>query len=210
MNKSLRALLAVIVLAFVAAGMYYAWFAPSKPAIEKADGQKKLGSKLTLNNGAPTDNVITDTSGASTTSTAVAVSVPLRVQPTSTTDESVIEPRTASSAANIPEGFEVDTTPMQPLPTTLPGFTPTTATGSAIVAAAATNGSGRARQIVAVCCHPCRPAATLVLPSTSVIQRRHNHYCHQALFAAAAAATESRAFLGEVPFLVQRNHHTRK
>jgi len=138
MNKSLRALLAVIVLAFAAAGMYYAWFAPSKPAIEKVDGQKKLGSKLTLNNGAPTDNVITDTSGASTTSTAVAVSVPLRVQPTSTTDESVIEPRTASSAANIPEGFEVDTTPMQPLPTTLPGFTPTTATGSAIVAAAAT------------------------------------------------------------------------
>ena len=31
-----------------------------------------------------------------------------------------------------------------------------------------------------------RPAATLTIPSTSVVQRRHNHYCHQAVFAAAA------------------------
>ena len=29
MNKPLRALLAVIVLAFAAAGLYYAWFAPT-------------------------------------------------------------------------------------------------------------------------------------------------------------------------------------
>ena len=57
-----------------------------------------------------------------------------------------------------------------------------------VVVAAATNGSGRARQIVAVCCCPCRLATALAVPSTSVVQCRHNHCCHQALFAATAAA----------------------
>ena len=62
-----------------------------------------------------------------------------------------------------------------------------------VVAAAATNGRGRARQIVAVRRRPCRPAAALAVPLTSIVQCRHNHCCHQALFAAATAA-KSRAF----------------
>ena len=77
-----------------------------------------------------------------------------------------------------------------------------------IVAAAATNGSGRAWQIVAVRRRPCRPTASLAVPSTFAGQRHHNHCCHQALFAATTAAIS--CFLGKVPFHVQRNHFTRK
>ena len=46
MNKSLRALIAVIVLAFAAAGMYYAWFAPANPGLEKLDVRNRTGSKV--------------------------------------------------------------------------------------------------------------------------------------------------------------------
>ena len=67
-----------------------------------------------------------------------------------------------------------------------------------IVAAAATNGSGRVRQIIAVRHRPCRPAAALAIPSTSVVQHRHNHCCHQALFTAAAAA--NLVLLGQSTF----------
>ena len=68
-----------------------------------------------------------------------------------------------------------------------------------VVSAAATDGSGRARQIVAVRRRPCHPAAALAVSSTSVVQRRHNHCCHQALFAAATAA-KSRAFWAKYLF----------
>jgi len=39
-----------------------------------------------------------------------------------------------------------------------------------VAAATATNGGGRARQIVAVRRRPCRPTAALAIPSTSVLQ----------------------------------------
>jgi hypothetical protein len=68
-----------------------------------------------------------------------------------------------------------------------------------VVTAVATDGSGRARQIVAIRCCPRRPAITLAIPSTSVLQRHYNHCCHQALFAAAAAA-KSCAFLAKYLF----------
>ena len=70
-----------------------------------------------------------------------------------------------------------------------------------VLAAAATNGSGHARQIVDVRRRPCHPAAALAVPSTSVVQRRHNHCFHQALFAAATAtAAKSRAFWAKYLF----------
>ena len=69
-----------------------------------------------------------------------------------------------------------------------------------VVVAAATDGSGHARQIIAARRRPCRLAVALAVPSTSVIQRRHNHCCHQALFAAAAAA-KSRAFWAKYLFM---------
>jgi hypothetical protein len=62
-----------------------------------------------------------------------------------------------------------------------------------VIAAATTDSSGRARQIIAVRHRPRRPAAALAVPSTSVNQRRHNQCCHRALFA-TALATKSRAF----------------
>ena len=68
-----------------------------------------------------------------------------------------------------------------------------------VVVAAAINGSGHAWQIVAARRRPCRPTAALAVPSTSVVQRRHNHCCHQALFAAAAAA-KSCAFWAKYLF----------
>ena len=73
-----------------------------------------------------------------------------------------------------------------------------------VVTAATTNGSGHTQQIVAVRCRPCRPAAALAVPSTSVVQSCHNHSCHQALFAVAAIAKSC------IPFHVKRNHVTRK
>jgi len=42
---------------------------------------------------------------------------------------------------------------------------------------------------------PRRPTAALAIPSTSVIQRRHNYCHHQAVFAAAAAATAANLVL---------------
>jgi len=68
-----------------------------------------------------------------------------------------------------------------------------------IVTSAATDGSGRTRQIIAVRRRPHCTAAALAVPSTSVIQSHHNHCCHQALFAAAAAA-KSRAFWAKYLF----------
>ena len=56
-----------------------------------------------------------------------------------------------------------------------------------VVAAAATGGGGRARQIITVRRCPRRPAPALAVPSTSVVQRRHNHCRHQAVFAGAAS-----------------------
>ena len=67
--------------------------------------------------------------------------------------------------------------------------------------AAATNGSGGARQIVAVHRRPRCPAAALTVPSTSVVQRRHNHCCHQALLATTAAATAAKSHAFWVKYL---------
>ena len=59
MNKPLRALLAVIVLAFAAAGLYYAWFAPTvnKPMTEKLDVRKQFGAKVATDEGKPMEDV---------------------------------------------------------------------------------------------------------------------------------------------------------
>jgi hypothetical protein len=72
-----------------------------------------------------------------------------------------------------------------------------------VAAATNTDGGGCAQQIVAVHRCPCRPANSLVVPSTSVAQRCHNHR-HQAVFSAAAAAAAAN-LVGDVPFHKQRN-----
>jgi len=68
---------------------------------------------------------------------------------------------------------------------------------AAAAAAAAIDGGG----IVAVHPCPCRSTTALTVPSTSVIQRRHNHCRHQ---------PSLPPLLGEVPNYIQRNQLTSK
>ncbi|MCE9618917.1 MAG: LysM peptidoglycan-binding domain-containing protein [Planctomycetes bacterium] len=123
MNKSLRVLIAVVVLAFAAAGLYYAWFAPAKPALEKIDLQKQAGPKVAIDQGKPLEDV-----GRPSTAAPAPVSVPSTVPATATPPEAAF---TATPPSNIPPGFKVDDRPMQPLPSTLPGFVPAQTTGAA-------------------------------------------------------------------------------
>jgi nucleoid-associated protein YgaU len=144
MNKSLRALLAFIVLAFAAAGLYYAWFAPAKPALEKIDLQKRVGPPVFKPEVDPFKELPVTaseaTSIASGSPMSGATSGPVSVSPSTT-----VVPATGSTTSTmpspIPPGFTADTTPMQPLPTNLPGFTPVTATGAVVGARAAQTSS---------------------------------------------------------------------
>jgi LysM repeat protein len=144
MNKSLRALLAVIVLAFAAAGLYYAWFAPAKPALEKIDLQKRVGPPVYKPEVDPIKELPVTaseaTSIASGSSMSGATSGPVSVSP-STTAVPATGSTTSTMPSSIPPGFTADTTPMQPLPTNLPGFTPATATGAVVGARAAQTSS---------------------------------------------------------------------
>jgi nucleoid-associated protein YgaU len=144
MNKSLRALLAVIVLAFAAAGLYYAWFAPAKPALEKIDLQKRVGPPVYKPEVDPIKELPVTaseaTSIASGSSMSGATSGPVSVSP-STTAVPATGSTTSTMPSPIPSGFTADTTPMQPLPTNLPGFTPATATGAVVGARAAQTSS---------------------------------------------------------------------
>ena len=144
MNKSLRALLAVIVLAFAAAGLYYAWFAPAKPALEKIDLQKRVGPPVYKPEVDPIKELPVTaseaTSIASGSSMSGATSGPVSVSP-STTAVPATGSTTSTMPSPIPPGFTADTTPMQPLPTNLPGFTPATATGAVVGARAAQTSS---------------------------------------------------------------------
>ncbi|RLS27732.1 MAG: LysM peptidoglycan-binding domain-containing protein [Planctomycetota bacterium] len=144
MNKSLRALLAVIVLAFAAAGLYYAWFAPTKPALEKIDLQKRVGPPVYKPEVDPFKELpataSTATSIASGSSMSGATSGPVSVSPSTTAAPSTGS-TTSTMPSPIPPGFTADTTPMQPLPTSLPGFTPATATGAVVGARAAQTSS---------------------------------------------------------------------
>ena len=134
MNKSLRALIAVIVLAFAAAGMYYAWFAPANPSLEKLDVRKRTGSKVEEDPTLPLAKVTVNSSGSEQ-------SFPPSLIPANTSQSEVANVPTAAqattTASTIPPGFTVDTSPMQPLPANLPGFTPATATGAVVGASAA-------------------------------------------------------------------------
>ena len=144
MNKSLRALLAVIVLAFAAAGLYYAWFKPNQPALEKIDLQKRVGPPVYKPEVDPFKELpvttSTATSIASGSSMSGATSGPVSVSP-STTSVPATGSTTSTMPSPIPPGFTADTTPMQPLPTNLPGFTPATATGVVVGARAAQSSS---------------------------------------------------------------------
>lgn len=132
MNKPLRALLAVIVLAFAAAGLYYAWFAPTKPALEKLDVRKQVGPKVSADEGKPLEDIKVQST--------LAPAAPISVSATSAPSAPSFAPTTAvpsSTPSNIPSGFAPDNSPMQPLPSNLPGFTPATASGVVVGTAVA-------------------------------------------------------------------------
>jgi nucleoid-associated protein YgaU len=132
MNKPLRALLAVIVLAFAAAGLYYAWFAPTKPALEKLDVRKQTGPKVAADEGKPLEDIKVQST--------LAPAAPISVSASSAPSAPSFAPATAvpsSTPSNIPAGFVPDNAPMQPLPSNLPGFTPATASGVVVGTAVA-------------------------------------------------------------------------
>lgn len=132
MNKPLRALLAVIVLAFAAAGLYYAWFAPTKPALEKLDVRKQVGPKVSADEGKPLEDIKVQST--------LAPAAPISVSASSAPSAPSFAPTTAvpsSTPSNIPAGFAPDNSPMQPLPSNLPGFTPATASGVVVGTAVA-------------------------------------------------------------------------
>ena len=132
MNKPLRALLAVIVLAFAAAGLYYAWFAPTKPALEKLDVRKQTGPKVAADEGKPLEDIKVQST--------LAPAAPISVSASSAPSAPSFAPTTAvpsSTPSNIPAGFAPDNAPMQPLPSNLPGFTPATASGVVVGTAVA-------------------------------------------------------------------------
>ena len=111
MNKPLRALLAVIVLAFAAAGLYYAWFAPTKPALEILDVRKQIGPKVSADEGKPLEDIKVQSS--------LAPAAPISVSASSAPSAPSFAPTTAvpsSTPSNIPAGFAPDNAPMQPLP----------------------------------------------------------------------------------------------
>ena len=134
MNKSLRALIAVIVLPFAAAGMYYAWFKPANPSLEKLDVRKRTGSKVEEDPTFPLAKVTVNSSGSEQ-------SFPPSLIPANTSQSEVANVPTAAQATTtaptIPPGFTVDTSQLQPLPANLPGFNPVTATGAVVGARAA-------------------------------------------------------------------------
>ena len=140
MNKPLRALLAVIVLAFAAAGLYYAWFAPTKPALEILDVRKQIGPKVSADEGKPLEDIKVQST--------LAPAAPSSVSASSAPSAPSFAPTTAvpsSTPSNIPAGFAPDNAPMQPLPSNLPGFTPATASGVVVgTAVAGQSSSGTA------------------------------------------------------------------
>ncbi|MSR34316.1 MAG: LysM peptidoglycan-binding domain-containing protein [Phycisphaerales bacterium] len=132
MNKSLRALIAVIVLAFAAAGLYYAWFAPTKLPPEKLDVRKQTEPPVALAAESPIAKLNYNPTGEVPAVSTAPIAV------TGDKAELVPAPKDAQmpgTPSNIPSGFTVVNTPMQTLPSSLPGFTPVTATGAVVVAA---------------------------------------------------------------------------
>jgi len=131
MNKSLRALIAVIVLAFAAAGMYYAWFAPTKQPFQKVDLRKGTSSQFSEEAASPAAKAPANSSEL-TLNTPKPITVAadkLELVPAPTANER------SSSSMDVPPGFTPVSPTLQPLPSNLPGFTPVTATGAIVVAA---------------------------------------------------------------------------
>lgn len=132
MNKPLKMLLAVGVLAFTAAGMYYALLAPSKPTAGSSAKSVKVQP-------APSERDRLITPGAKVGG-ELPGSVPAGTAPSPALNAPAAPASTAAvapsnSGAAVP-GFSPAAEPMKPLPSALPGFEPVNSSAAAATAPA--------------------------------------------------------------------------
>ena len=139
MNKPLKMLLAVGVLAFTAAGMYYALLAPAKPSAATSTRSGKPQP-------APSERLIVPGAkvGGELPGSVPAGSAPspaLNAPSAPTAAASNAPSATANGGSTVP-GFSPAAEPMKPLPSSLPGFEPsTTSAATAVTPAAPTAGA---------------------------------------------------------------------
>ncbi len=132
MNKPAKLLVAVAVLAFAAAGLYYAWLAPAKKASTtptvKLTRQDQEGPAVPAET-AGRDLRESPTMPASAMPTPVpTTSAP--IAPAGVPASAFADPKPASTVP----GFVPANEPIKPLPTSgVPGFTPATTTTSAVI-----------------------------------------------------------------------------
>lgn len=135
MNKPLKLLLVVGVLAFAAAGLYYAMVAPARTGKVAANPPRQNQSGgVVFNDGNPRPPSEIRTAPAA----AAPIGQPLD-KPADRTDSAPSSGAVAgsSSTTSAPAGFSPVAEPMKPLPNELPGFSPVQADGSPAKPAAA-------------------------------------------------------------------------
>ena len=115
MNKPLKLLIAIAVLAFAAAGLYYAWMTPAGPATEPVEPREPKGA-----------SVPSRTPGLEAREEIVMGAGEMPT-PVPVTPAAAGGPPTDAFAPSEPatvEGFVPETRPMRDLPASLPGFDP--------------------------------------------------------------------------------------
>ena len=132
MNKPAKLLIAVAVLAFAAAGLYYAWLAPAKKA--STTPTVKLTRQDQEGPAVPAETAGRDLrESPSMPASAMPTPVPTTSAPTTPAGVPASAFADPKPASNVP-GFVPANEPIKPLPTSgVPGFTPATTTTSAVI-----------------------------------------------------------------------------
>jgi nucleoid-associated protein YgaU len=114
-NKPLKMLIAVAVLAFAASGLYYAWMTPAGPELDPVEPREPKGpTVLSRTPGGEAREEIVMGAGEMPTP------VPVSPEPSGGPPAGAFEPTNPDKV----EGFVPDTRPMRQLPDALPGFDP--------------------------------------------------------------------------------------
>lgn len=159
MNKPLKMLLAVGVLAFTAAGMYYALLAPSKPSASAP-------MKPTRPQPAAAERVITPGArvGSELPGSVPAGSAPSPALGAPATQATTSASAPASTGSAVP-GFSPASEPMKPLPAALPGFEPVTTSTTSTAASSAPAAPSPSAQPAPATGAPAMPAASAPAPT---------------------------------------------
>lgn len=159
MNKPLKMLLAVGVLAFTAAGMYYALLAPSK-------SNASAPSKASRPQPVPAERVITPGAkvGGELPGSLPAGAAPSPALNAPATPAATSASAPASSGSAVP-GFSPASEPMKPLPTALPGFEPATTSTTSTTASAAPATPSPSAQPAPATAAPAMPASSAPAPT---------------------------------------------